>query len=90
MPPVIRPQSDYDGIALILSIVFCFVLVLIGIVANICVTIHFDKADLERGPRAGRKDLPCPAIPTKCSLEMLAAMSDKAINGQSRLRLARK
>ncbi|MBA3045316.1 MAG: hypothetical protein FP824_03800 [Euryarchaeota archaeon] len=31
MPPVIRPQSDYDGIALILSIVFCFVLVLIGI-----------------------------------------------------------
>ena len=50
-------------------ITILLVLVLIGIVADICLTVYFGKADLERGPRTGRTDLPCPAIPTKLILE---------------------
>ena len=33
---------------------------------------------------------PCPDMPTKCSVEMLAAMSENPMSGQTRLRPARK
>ena len=53
----------------IATITVLLVLVLIGIAADIYLTVHFGKADLDRGPRAGRTDLPCPAIPTRLILE---------------------